>query len=111
MQITTETFGHVLVVHTPDELTDDTQSPFLDALAGPIAGGQVHIVLQMDRSEAYDSAGLTALVELQEQVREQGGSIKVSGLGDPGRKIFELTRLDRRFDLFDSVVDAVSSFR
>lgn len=111
MQITTETFGNVLVAHTPDELTDDTAESFLQALAAPMNAGQVNLVLQMDRSDAYDSAGLSALIELQEQLRGRGGNLKISGLGDPGRKIFEITRLDRRFDLFDSLVEAVSSFQ
>ena len=111
MHINTETFGNVLVAHTPDELTEETVSLFLDALAAPIEAGQVRVVLQMDRSDVYDSAGLTALLDLQDQLRGRGGNVKVTGLGDPGRKIFEVTRLDRRFDLFDSVVDAVGSFR
>ena len=111
MQVTTEKFGNVLVAHTPDELTEDTEALFLGALEEPINAGQVNIVLQMDRSDSYDSAGLTALLDLQDQLREQGGNLKVSGLDDPGRKIFEVTRLDQRFDLFESVIDAVSSFR
>ena len=111
MQITTETFGKVLVAHTPDELTDETATAFLDALAQPIVQGHCQVVLQMDRSETYDSVGLTALVELQDELREKGGNLKVSGLGSTGRKIFEITRLDKRFDLFESVIDAVTSFQ
>jgi anti-sigma B factor antagonist len=111
MHITTETFGDVLVVHTPDELTDETHAAVLDALEAPLAAGQNRIVLQMDRTELFDSMGLTALVDLHAQVREQGGNVKVCGLPDAGRKIFEVTRLDRRFDVFDSLIDAVGSFR
>lgn len=111
MQVTMETFGKVLVAHTPDDLNEETSRTFLDALARPIEEGQVRIVLAMDRTETYDSAGLTALLDLQDQLREQGGQLRISGLGDPGRKIFEMTRLDRRFDAFDSVIDAVDSFR
>jgi anti-sigma B factor antagonist len=111
MQLTTETFGNVLVAHTPDELTDDTAPNFLHALESLIAAGQINVVLQMDRSDMYDSAGLTALLDLHDLLREHGGNLKVSGLTDVGQKIFEVTRLDRRFDSFDSVIDAVSSFR
>lgn len=111
MQVTTETFGNVLVAHTPDELTEDTISAFLAALDSPIEKGQVNIVLQMDRSEVYDSAGLTALLDLRDRLRERGGNMKVSGLGEPGQQIFEVTRLDKHFDLFDSVIDAVTSFQ
>ena len=111
MQISTETFGDVLVVHTPDDLTEETSRLFLAAVEGHLENGRSSIVLQMDRSELYDSVGLTTLLDLQDQARQAGGTVKISGLVDPGRKIFELTRLDQRFDLFDSVIDAVASFR
>lgn len=110
MHVAMETFGNVLVAHTPDDLTEDNAGPFLKALDVPIASGQVRIVLQMDHSETFDSLGLASLLDLQDKLRAQGGNLKVSGLGEPGRKIFEVTRLDQRFDLFESVIDAVGSF-
>jgi len=111
MRITTETFGNVLVVHAPEELTEEAASQFLDAFDTPIEAGQVNVVLEMDRSEAFDSTGLNTLLDLQDKLREQGGNLTVCGLGDPGRKIFEVTRLDKRFDIFDSIIDAVASFQ
>lgn len=111
MQLATETFGRVLVAHTPDELTEDTAVPFLDAFNQAIEEGHVCVIAQMDRSDTYDGAGLTALLDLQDRLRAAGGNLKICGLADPGRKIFELTRLDQRFDLFDSVIDAVSSYQ
>lgn len=111
MHITTETFGSVLVVHTPDDLTEETSRHFASSLEEHLQQGRSSIVLQMDRSELFDSIGLTALLDLQDQARHLGGTVKISGLADPGRKIFEVTRLDQRFDLFESVIDAVASFR
>ena len=111
MHITTETFGSVLVVHTPDDLTEETSRHLVLSLEEHLQQGRSSIVLQMDRSELFDSVGLTALLDLQDQARHAGGTVKISGLVDPGRKIFEVTRLDQRFDLFESVIDAVASFR
>ena len=111
MHITTETFGSVLVVHTPDDLTEETSRHFAASLEEHFQQGRSSIVLQMDRSELFDSIGLMALLDLQDQARHLGGTVKISGLVDPGRKIFEVTRLDQRFDLFESVIDAVASFR
>lgn len=111
MQITTEIFGHVLVAHTPDELTDDNSVDFVNALEKAMNEQHFQVVLQMDRSEVLDSAGLTALLDIQDLTREQGGNLKISGLEDSGKKILEMTRLDQRIDLFDSVIDAVSSFQ
>ncbi len=111
MQITTETFGDVVVVHTPDDLMEETSRLLTEAVEGHLRKGSSAIVLQMDRTDSYDSIGLTSLLDLQDQARQSGGGVKISGLAEPGRKIFELTRLDQRFDLFESVIDAVASFR
>lgn len=111
MNLTTETFGQVLVVHTPDDLIADNSPGFLEALDAAIASGNLQMVLEMDRTEQYDSAGLNILLDLQDHLRDKGGTVKISGLGETGRKIFEVTRLNQRFDLFDSLIDAVSSFQ
>ncbi|MCH9656139.1 MAG: STAS domain-containing protein [Planctomycetes bacterium] len=111
MQITTEIFGNVLVAHTPDELTDDTSDDFVNSLSDAINQQHYQVVLQMDRSEVLDSAGLTALLDLQDLTREKGGNLKISGLEEPGKKILEMTRLDQRIDIFDSVIEAVASFQ
>ena len=111
MQITTETFGDVVVVHTPDDLLDETSRLVTEAIEDHLRKGCSQIVLQMDRTDGFDSVGLTSLLDLQDQARQAGGGMKVCGLPDLGRKIFEVTRLDQRFDLFESVIDAVASFR
>ena len=49
MQITTETFGDVVVVHTPDDLVDETSRLLVDAIEGHLRKGSSSIVLQMDR--------------------------------------------------------------
>lgn len=111
MPLTTELFGNVLVVHTPEELTEAAAGEFLTELGQEIEAGRARVVLEMDRTETYDSAGLSVLLDLQDKARGVAGGVKVSGLTETGRKIFEVTRLDRRFDLFESLIDAVSSFR
>jgi anti-anti-sigma factor len=111
MQLTTETFGNVMVIHTPDELTEESGGELRRALAESIQSGIVNVVAQMDRTDTFDSAGLTTLLDLKDALREQRGNLKICGLVEPGLKIFEVTRLDQRFDLFDSVIDAVASFQ
>lgn len=111
MQITTEIFGNVLVAHTPDELTEDNSQALKDALEKQLDQRCSNVVLQMDRSDHFDSTGLCLLMELHESLRLQGGNMVLCGLTDVGRKILEMTRLDLRIDTYDSVIDAVSSYR
>lgn len=107
---TVELFGDVIVAHTPDEVTGDSFGGFLDALSVPLAEGRSRVVLHMDRSDTFDSAGLEGVLDLNDRVREAGGGMKISGLGQTGRTVFNITRLDRELDVFESVIDAVASF-
>lgn len=111
MQILTETFGDVLVAHAPDEFTDDAAHLLVNTVKRATESGQKRVVLQLDRSDVFDSTALGTLLDLQDHVRSLGGGMKICGLTETGRKIFEVTRLDRWLDSFDSVIDAVGSFR
>lgn len=111
MQITTEIFGEVLVIHTPEELTEENVSTFHDAVQSHLESGPSNVVLQMDHSDTCDSEGLTLLLDLKDEIRMSGGDLKISGLIPPYPQVFEMTRLDKAFDVFDTVVDAVTSFR
>lgn len=110
MAIQTEIFGRVLVAHMPEELNEETARDLMNMLETPVANGTVSVVAQMDRTEALDSAGLTALLDLRDELRQHGGNLKICNLTETGEKIFELTRLDDHLDTFDSVIDAVASF-
>jgi len=110
MAITTETFGRVLVAHTPEELNDETARELMNALETPVANGTVNVVAQMDRTESLDSAGLTVLLDLRDELRQHGGNLKICDLSETGQKVFELTRLDDKLDTFESMIDAVASF-
>lgn len=110
MTISTETFGRVLVAHTPEELHEEASRELMSVLGEPVAQGMVLVVAQMDCTESLDSAGLTALLDLRDELRQHGGNLKICNLTETGQKIFELTRLDNHLDTFDSVIDAVASF-
>lgn len=110
MAVTTETYGDVSVVRLDDELTSENVTRFQATLEEPLADGVRCFVLDLEKTEYLDSAGLEAVDDLLTRVRDSGGQVKASGLGTGCRKIFELTRFDRRIDLYDSLIDAVRSF-
>ncbi len=100
-----------MVAHMPDELTEEHVDDLIQAIDDAIDDGHTQIVAQMDRTDLYDSTGLTALVDIQEKLRAAGGNLKISGLVDSGAQILRVTRLDQQFDVFESVIDAVSSYQ
>jgi anti-anti-sigma factor len=108
MNLPTEIFGNVIVVHTPDELGGEHTDEFKAYL--PTLERHL-VVLDLDSTEMLDSRGLTALLDVQDQLREMGGEVKIAAANLTNRKILEITRLDQQLEVFESVVDAVRSFR
>src|SRR5438094_972026 len=107
MNLPTELFGDVLVVHTPEELGADHAERF-EAFLSHLE--QNHIVLDIDNTELLDSGGLTAFLNAQDRLHELDGDLKVATNNVVNRKILEITRLDQHLEVYDSVVDAVNSF-
>lgn len=108
MNLPTEIFGNVAVVHAPEELGAEQIAPFQSFLSGL---AQLSVVLDLDSNELLDSAGLTAIVDEQERLRIGQGDLKIATANPINRKILELTRLDQQLEVFESVVEAVKSFR
>lgn len=57
-----------------------------------------------------DSSCLGVLVSTAKNLRAKRGNIKLARLTDDVRSIFQITRLDRFFDVFDHVDEAVASY-
>jgi anti-sigma B factor antagonist len=108
MNLPTEIFGDVIVVHTPDELAAE-QSDAFEAYVPTLE--RKRVVLDLDGTELLDSRGLTALLNVQDKLCDEGGEVKISTTNPANRKIFEITRLEQHVEVFDSVIDAVKSFR
>ncbi len=108
MNLPTEVFGNVIVVHTPEEFGADQAEDF-ERFAATL--DRTQIVLDIDATEQLDSRGLETILDLQDKLRETEGDVKISATNPTNRKIFEITRLDQQLEVFGSVVDAVRSFQ
>lgn len=67
-------------------------------------------VLDLEELESLDSAGLSEIVSCLKAASEVGGDIKIVGLQQQPRILFETTRADRIFDMYDEVDSAIDSY-
>lgn len=107
MNLATEIFGNVVVVHTPEELGHDQADNFRNFVSNLERN---KVVADLDNTESIDSAGLTALLDAQDALRAESGDLKITTSNPTNRKILEITRLDRHLEVFESVLDAVKSY-
>ena len=108
MNLPTEIFGNVTVVHAPEELGADQADGFRTFLSSL---ERRSVVLDLNDSESLDSAGLTAILDAQDRLRGQGGEVKVATGNATNRKVLEITRLDQQLEVFESVIEAVKSYQ
>jgi anti-anti-sigma factor len=108
MNLTSETFGSVIVVHSPEDLSADQAAQLESALRNVEPAS---VVLDMDATELIDSAGLTAILEAKDSLAQRQGDLKIATTSVTNRKILEITRLDEQLELFESVIDAVKSYQ
>lgn len=80
------------------------------AVQGALDQGDRRFVIDFSRTGYIDSSGLGALVSISKKVREQGGELRLSGLNEDLRSLFELTKLDTLFSISDTAEHAASGF-
>ena len=82
-----------------------------EAVQNLMAAGKKKVVLNMSDVTYIDSAGLGILVASYVSAKKQGAVIRLCSLGSKFREVLQLTRLFTIFDVYDSVTEAVESFR
>jgi anti-sigma B factor antagonist len=76
-----------------------------------IDGGRYRIVVSGAGLKYIASAGLGALMGVIEEVRSNGGDIRLAELNETVQNIFEILGFDHLYRIFPSEVEAVLSFR
>jgi anti-sigma B factor antagonist len=71
-----------------------------------ILNGNVNLIVNLEGVNFIDSTALSTLVRGLKRCREQNGDLHLCSLQQPVRVIFELTRLDRAFDIFATEEEA-----
>ena len=72
--------------------------------------GERKFLIDCSRTGYIDSSGLGALVTLSKRVREANGDLRIAGLNEDLRALFELTKLDTLFHIAPSAEEALAGF-
>ena len=71
---------------------------------------QKKIVIDLKEVSYIDSSGLATLVEVLKRVKSYGGKLKLSNLADKVKGLFEITKLEKIFEIYDATEEAVAAF-
>ena len=111
MKLSYEDFDVVTVLTVSGELTADHVDTFRRACQDRMTTGVRDFVLDLEYVTIIDSAGLELLLWLVEEASQHDGQLRLVNPDATVRKVFEITRLDRRFHFHPSVAAAPKSLR
>ena len=104
------TDGDATVVHVTGEIDMETGPAFQRGLLHAIGAGRYGLIVDLSSATFLDSSALTSLVNAFDNLRRQGGGRLAIVATDPRmRALFEVARLDRDFQIYESRADAVAS--
>lgn len=110
MEIETLQLGKVVIVAVNGDVDTTTVGDLQAVFDDLVTRGEQNYVIDLSGVTFMDSSGLAALAQLYKRIRIGHGDVRLCCLSPELRRIIELTRFDRVFDIFDSRDAAVASF-
>jgi anti-anti-sigma factor len=102
--------GEVLIVSVPGELTHDSADDLRQTVARRLPNRDgAGAVIDLTGVQLITSIGIAALLQVQEFCRDRDARVLLAGLSDRLRGFLRMLKLDRKFELADSVDDAIAA--
>lgn len=101
---------NITIIRT-DERLDALVAPALkDMVQKVVKGGSIRVIIDLERTEFLDSSGCGALVASLRAIAKNEGDMKICRPSPQAQMLFELTRLDRVFEIYNDLDRAMQSF-
>ena len=110
MELTVDRIGNVTVLQVPVENLDASNTKEFKRQVSPLLEAKGKLVFDMTKVKFVDSSGLGTLLSCLRQVNAEGGDLKICGLTKQVRVIFELVRMHRIFEIFNTREEAAKTF-
>jgi len=110
MAVKIESKNDITICRAEGEI-DITSSPELKkTLDKLLAQKTPKIVIDLVKVTYVDSSGLATLVGILKSVRSYGGKMRLAGLSPKIKSLFEITKLDKLFEIAASAEEAIAGF-
>jgi len=112
MKITNRDEGGVTIIEPKGKITIGEGDLILrDEITKNLSEEKKKLVLDLGGVSYMDSAGVGELVSVYTSVKNRGGELKLANLTKKIKDLLTITQLMTIFDTYDSVGDAVGSFK
>lgn len=104
--------GDVTILTLSGKIVGGPESlKFNQTLSNLIDEGNVNVILDLSEIELMNSSGLGIIIHSVNQLKQNNGSLKLAKVSDKIRQIMEITKLNSIFESYDTIEEAVESFK
>ena len=100
----------VTVVRVDGQLIVGNRQELKALIQESLEAGDRKFLIDCTHTAYIDSSGLGALVTTSKKIRENGGELRLAGLNEDLRSLFELTKLDSLFHIVPTVDEGLTGF-
>jgi anti-sigma B factor antagonist len=111
MKISEDKKDGIMVVFVSGEINIDTSPDLRKAFDQYTQQGIKKVIIDCTELTYIDSSGLATLIELLQRLKKESGELKICNLAAKVKSVFEVTKLDKLFDIFPSKEQAVEGFK
>jgi len=110
MQISYEEKNGVTIFRVQGDIDINTSPDVKKTLDKAIKEKKDKVVVNLEEVGYVDSSGLATLVEILKNMRPYGGKLRLANLSPKVKGLFEITKLDKLFDISASEDAAMNTF-
>ena len=107
MNIKEERLGDVLVCALEGEVNISTSPELRKTFEGIIKNDEKKVLIDFSNVGYIDSSGLATLIEMLQRLKKSGGKLSFCSMSEKVKNVFEITKLDKLFSIFDNRQEAL----
>ncbi len=110
MKIITDKQGDVFICKLEGEIDFNNSPELRKSFIKLIENQAQKVVLDLEKVSYIDSSGLATLVEVLQKLKSSNGQLKLVNLQEKVRGVFEITKLEKLFEIYSQIQQAIESF-
>jgi len=110
LEVRAEAQDKASIIHLKGEMDSAAVGAYENEVKSAMESGRYNLVLDMAELIYLDSSGLSSIIRTLRITSKYGGSLKIAGVNQAIKKIFDITRLGEIIDTHPNLESALGSF-
>jgi anti-sigma B factor antagonist len=110
LKITEEKRNDAVICFIEGEININNAPELRKAFDGIISRSEKKVIVDFSAVSYIDSSGLATLIEMFQRLKKIGGRMRFANMDQKIKNVFEITKLHKLFEIFDTQESALKEF-